>query len=347
MSRIAHKVFILNEEDRSDFLSITCRAALFTGIQLLGWCVMTNHFHLLVYLPVPTDLDEATVLTRYGYLMGEKAKNRVLAQIREWRTANNEKQIEEWLAHQKKRMYNVGEFMKIIKQWFTESYNSRYSHAGTLWGGAYVSRLVKKNTKEMAKRLGYIHLNPICAAICTGYDEYQWSSLSAVKRGDQIAIDGMRFIYGAQFTMDEIKASHWAVLDEQLDGIKRQRAEEIVRRRAVGVESPHDPLTDEALIIQAQSHMEEVRNAVLSMRTKKLQRGLRMEMDVFREIYEDPLLEEVEISKRLGCSRASVYRAIKVLVEKGVIERLSPTKPWFIDVSKAGLLNVSKAVSPN
>ena len=51
MNRIAHRVFFLRDEERNDFIEMMRRVAEFTGIQLLGWCVMNNHFHILAYLP--------------------------------------------------------------------------------------------------------------------------------------------------------------------------------------------------------------------------------------------------------------------------------------------------------
>jgi len=47
-SRIAHKVFFLNDEARNDFLSFVFRMTEFMGLHLLGWCVMTNHFYIIL-----------------------------------------------------------------------------------------------------------------------------------------------------------------------------------------------------------------------------------------------------------------------------------------------------------
>ena len=73
VSRIAHRVYFLKDDERMDFLEIVRRVAEFTGIQLLGWCVMGNHFHLLAFLPEPQDIDECEVLRRYGILKGVKS----------------------------------------------------------------------------------------------------------------------------------------------------------------------------------------------------------------------------------------------------------------------------------
>ena len=61
VSRIAHRVYFLKESERMDFLEIVRRAAEFTGVRLLGWCVLGNHFHILVFLPSPEMLDEQEI----------------------------------------------------------------------------------------------------------------------------------------------------------------------------------------------------------------------------------------------------------------------------------------------
>ena len=356
MSRVAHKVYILNDDDRNDFIEIIRRAAEFVGVQLLGWCLMTNHFHLLVYLPFPIELSEEEILRRYGVLKGVKAKEAKIEEIARLQSTGAAAEVEAWLAAQRKRMYDIASFMKIAKQWFTEEYNSRYAHTGTLWESAYQSKAVKKTKKEMARRLGYIHLNPIRAAMATAYDEYVWSSFHAFKRGDPVAIAGMRFIYDyggwdcdavedaenkvisanannegvREYSLAEMEESHIALLDELLEEEKRRRAEEIARRRAAGQSAPCDPLTDEALVIQAAARLEEVRRCGAAIWENRSDLFSQIERDIMALLYVSPSLEPADIIAKLGQSKSSVYRTITSLKEKGVLERLDPLKPWIV-----------------
>ena len=75
ISRIAHRVYFLKDEECQDFLSMMFRVAEFCGIRLLGWCIMTNHFHVLAYLPEKEELDEKEVVRRYGVLKGALVAN--------------------------------------------------------------------------------------------------------------------------------------------------------------------------------------------------------------------------------------------------------------------------------
>ena len=263
ISRIAHRVYFLKDDERKDFLEIARRAAQFSGVQLLGWCVMGNHFHLLVFLPTPRFVDEQEVIERYGALKGVQAASSIASMLIEWRKQgeSGERRVSEWLEAQRRRMYDVGIFMKIVKQWFTTEYNRRNGHKGTLWESAYFDRVVPLCASEMAKCLAYIHLNPIRAAASDKFDGYAWSSYSAFRKGDPTATAGMHFIYGNEESDDAIAASHEFLLEELLEKEKLRRAEEIARKRAAGYEVPPDPLTDEALVAQRAAHLAEVQKA--------------------------------------------------------------------------------------
>lgn len=203
ISRIAHRVYFLKDDERKDFLEIARRAAQFSGVQLLGWCVMGNHFHLLVFLPTPRFVDEQEVIERYGALKGQLAASSITEMFIEWRKQGEtgERRVSEWLDAQRRRMYDVGIFMKIVKQWFTTEYNRRNGHKGTLWESTYFDRVVPRCLSEMAKCLAYIHLNPIRAAASDKFDGYAWSSYSAFRKGDPTATAGMHFIYGKRNPM--------------------------------------------------------------------------------------------------------------------------------------------------
>ena len=198
VSRIAHRVRFLQEKsERNDLVEMIRRAADFTGIKLLGWCVMNNHFHILAFLPTPPDaLPVDETIWRYGVLKGavaaENLKKRLAAL--EMCPENGSAEAEKLVASIRKRMYSIGSFMKIVKQWFSEEYNRRTGHRGTLWEGAYFDRIVAYEQKHIARCLGYIHLNPIRAAVCDTFDGYEWSSYPAFKRGDKTAVAGMRFV---------------------------------------------------------------------------------------------------------------------------------------------------------
>lgn len=329
VSRIAHRVYFLKESERMDFLEFVRRTAEFTGIRLLGWCVMGNHFHILVFLPAPEPVDESEIVRRYAVLKGRAAANSVLDMFARWRIGGEaaERKVEEWLDRQRRRMYSIASFMKIVKQWFTAEYNKRNGHKGTLWESTYFDRVVVRRESDMAKCLAYIHLNPIRAAASDLFDGYAWSSYSAFRKGDPTATAGMKFVYGDDIPEGEIALRHEELMSALLEEEKRRRAEEIAHRRAAGYDVPADPLTTEALIAQQAAHIAEVRKALLQTRKeldaecrRNPRRKLREE-EVLTALKANPEMDVPQLAERLQIGPCTAYRLLSGLKKGGVLER--------------------------
>ena len=232
---------------------------------------------------------------------------------------SGEERVREELDKITGRMYDIGSFMKILKQWFTFEYNRRYSHKGTLWESAYYDRVIGLSVSKIAECLGYIHLNPIRAAASDRVDGYFWSSYTAFIRGNQLAEKGMRFVYGENISRDEIVCSHNELLNSLLEKEKQRRAEEIARKRAAGYEAPIDPLTSEAMVIQAAAHLEKVKAAAVEMhelndiKGRREKRRILMESSVRESIERNPNVSPAQIADMLGVSPRTVYRIMAKL----------------------------------
>ena len=339
VSRIAHRVYFLKDEERSDFLEMVRRSAEFVGVQLLGWCVMGNHFHLLVYLPQQETPDECEVLRRYGVLKGTRAAEAIESTFAGWRKdgESGEVRVAEWLDRQRSRMYDIGSFMKIVKQWFTVEYNRRNGHKGTLWESAYFDRVVKRRTEDMSKCLAYIHLNPIRAAASDRFDGYAWSSYSAFRKGEPIATAGMRFVYGEAESDGEIAALHEALMGSLLEEEKKRRAEEIARRRADGYEMPLDPLTTEAMVTQRAAYLSEVRRSLRELReSEKVMNRSRVsregrEREALALLMMDAGMSVPALAEQLGVGLSMAYHLIARLRKNGAVERDRRKGIWILE----------------
>lgn len=340
ISRIAHRVYFMKDDERKDFLEIVRRSAQFTGVQLLGWCVMGNHFHLLVFLPTPQFVDEQEVLERYGALKGSRAASSIAATFTEWRKHGEagEHRVSEWLEAQRRRMYDIGIFMKIIKQWFTTEYNRRNGHKGTLWESVYFDRVVSRSASELAKCLAYIHLNPIRAAASNRFDGYAWSSYSAFQKGNPTATGGMRFVYGEEESLDAITSRHELLMEELLEEEKLRRAEEIARKRAAGYEVPLDPLTSEAMVAQMAAHLAEVQKTSVELHEARIfekcrgTRGALREKETLALLETCPEMNAQILAERLDVGVRTAYSILKALKDKGIIHQ--DGKFWRIKIAK-------------
>ncbi len=374
MNRIAHQVFFLKEEERNDFVAMMKRSAEFSGIQLIAWCIMTNHFHLLAFLPERIEVDEAEVVRRVGVLKGEAGAKALQAQLAKLRTCDEtkdehaegvsedrekgateipaereqganallacEKKVKEILDRYRRRMYDVGEFMKTLTQWFTEEYNHRFLHTGTLWEAAYLDRLVPPKREPLEKVVAYIGLNPFRAGVCTGFDAYLWSSLHDIANGDDLAIRGLRLVYGDEMEVSDMIDALHSRMEASLDAEKRRWAVEVARRRKAGYDVPANPLTDEAYVAQAAAHLDVVVRAGTELHEqdalfqRRFAQRQELEGKIVAAIRLQPSVSTAELARKLKKPVPTVYAHLRGLCGRGALKRERRGAPWVVDESR-------------
>ena len=84
----------------------------------------------------------------------------------------------------------LSEFMKAIKQKFTQWYNKRKGKTGTLWEGRFKSVLVEDG---YAARMtaAYIDLNPVRAGMVADPKDYRWCNYGEACAGVEVAQNGL------------------------------------------------------------------------------------------------------------------------------------------------------------
>ncbi len=87
VSRIVDKRFIFGEAEKTEFVSLMERYAAFTCVQLLSWCVMGNHFHLLVKVSARPEQrwSESELLAHTRVTLGDKIAGQYEAKLAFWR----------------------------------------------------------------------------------------------------------------------------------------------------------------------------------------------------------------------------------------------------------------------
>ena len=77
-----------------------------------------------------------------------------------------------------RRMYNVSQYMKSLKQRISQYFNTTYGHEGQLWDGRFYSALV--DHEEFAEKLvsSYIEFNPVRAGLVAEPKDWTWNSFS-------------------------------------------------------------------------------------------------------------------------------------------------------------------------
>jgi len=195
VSRIANKAFLLNNgEKKRVFVNMMHRAADFSGVDVITYVVMDNHFHLCVKVPKREgEVSESEVLRRVGVLYGEDRRAAFEKRLAGYREEGNDMAVAAELAKLRLRMGDLSEFMKTFKQRVSQWYNANYLHEGTLWGGRFKSVLVEDG-RYLRNLVAYIHGNPIRAGLVTRAADYEWSAPGAAAKGDAQATKGLSLL---------------------------------------------------------------------------------------------------------------------------------------------------------
>ena len=59
ISRITGQQFLMNAEEKDVLMRSMFNVAIFSGVEILTFALMDNHFHLLVKVPRAHEVDEA------------------------------------------------------------------------------------------------------------------------------------------------------------------------------------------------------------------------------------------------------------------------------------------------
>ena len=121
-------------------------------------------------------LDDAEMLGRLSHLYG---RERAAAIGREWavlRGRGLRHLVDEAKERYCRRMYNLSQFVKTLKERVSMWYNAEYGHEGCLWQGRFYSGVVEKDAVVKAVVAAYIGYNPVKARIASTPASWKWSS---------------------------------------------------------------------------------------------------------------------------------------------------------------------------
>ena len=245
ISRLAHQAFFLTKEERTRAVDLMRRVEEFSGVIVLAYAFMTNHFHIFIYVPERETIDDDEIIRRIKVLYQSSSLDIVLS---EWNRLRQEEEAEcasgrpaesyvsrfsQYKETFLRRMWNSAEFMKTYKQHFTMSYNWRREHIGTMWEGRYHERNHALEAEAMWKTAAYIDANPVTAGIVASSDSYEWCSIAAARNGDDKARRGYVFMYGESGGWDAVNEKHEVSIREALAKIAAER-EEAAKRPTAG-----------------------------------------------------------------------------------------------------------------
>jgi REP element-mobilizing transposase RayT len=177
ISRVVDRRFVFGEVEREKFRMFMRMQEDFSGCRVLSYCVMSNHFHLLLEMPPMPEggISDEELLKRLSATSTEAFVAVVAKELMEARAAGNAGRVAEIHARFSYRMHNLSEFMKTLLQRFTRWFNRNHNRSGTLWEERYKSVIVESGVAARTMA-AYIDLNPVRAGMVSDPAQYRWSS---------------------------------------------------------------------------------------------------------------------------------------------------------------------------
>ena len=143
ISRTALPGYPLGDVEKDFFVNLVKRKSKLFFTDILGYCIMGTHFHLLVRMLPEIDFTNKDIETRFRQYYGD-GRDFSIGQIPTFR--------EKW--------GSLSEFIKEIKQEFSRFYNKRRHRRGFFWGERFKSLIVQDGL-TLINCLAYIDFHPV------------------------------------------------------------------------------------------------------------------------------------------------------------------------------------------
>ena len=169
-SKIAGGDFLMkNRENRKAFVETLKRIQEFFSIKVKEYVVMSNHFHLII----------ETCPEKERELTDEEILERAM-KARLYRDLVRKGDV----VKLRKKLNNISEFFKLLKQIYAQWYNRRYKRSGYFWGSRFKSVILQYG-RPLFDCILYVLLNPVRAEMVKSIEEYEFSSFREKDKKDK------------------------------------------------------------------------------------------------------------------------------------------------------------------
>jgi REP element-mobilizing transposase RayT len=159
MSRTALDGFPLGDIEKDCMIDLIKSYSSLYFVEILGGCIMGNHFHLLVKMLPEYKFNDEEIEKRFVEFYGD---DRIFT--------------DGLIASLRAKLSSLSEFVREMKVGFARYYNKRHNRRGYFWGDRFKSVIVEKG-ETLINCLAYIDLNPLRAGLVERPEEYRWNSL--------------------------------------------------------------------------------------------------------------------------------------------------------------------------
>jgi len=218
MSRVVGGQLLLGDREKEVLRKMLWQVADFSGVEVLTYCMMSNHFHVLVRVPEKARLSDAELLRRFKVLYPKPTKYQTVEFARiELSLLAGDADAEAIRDQLLARMSDLSEFMKTLKQRFSVWYNRNHNRYGTLWMDRFKSVLVEGDGNPLQTMAAYIDLNPVRAGLVEDPKDYRFCGYAEAVSGGKVALAGLRRIW-SDYDSNPLRAHRLLIFGKGSEG---------------------------------------------------------------------------------------------------------------------------------
>jgi len=202
MSRVVDRQMVLGGEEKEKFRKLMRAVEGFSGVNVLTYAILDNHFHILIEVPEPEPVSDDELIRRLGFLYDVDQVARIADWIRGYREAGEGAAAELVKARYTRRMYDLSEYVKTLKQKYTQWHNKRRGRKGTLWEERFKSMMIQPDRARegqwdnaLLTMAAYIDLNAVRAGIVSDPKDYRYCGYGEACGGSRQAREGIGGIF--------------------------------------------------------------------------------------------------------------------------------------------------------
>ena len=90
ISRLEHQAFFLDDDEKTRAVELLRRVEEFSGVIVLAYAIMSNHFHIFIYVPEPEDIGDEEILRRIRVLYRDASFSQVVVTWNRLKTEEQE-----------------------------------------------------------------------------------------------------------------------------------------------------------------------------------------------------------------------------------------------------------------
>ncbi|MCC5806489.1 MAG: transposase [Opitutales bacterium] len=195
--RVTRQMTLLDAGARDALAGAIRRVADFSGVEVTAYCLLSNHFHVLVRVdPQARSCADDELVRRFRALYGDSRAQCIGMDARNlerlFADPDRAEAAERVRAKLRARMGDVSAFMQTLKHRYTKWFNRARGGGGSLWAERFRSVLVQDSAAVLRAVAAYIDLNAVRAGLVEDPKDYRWCGYAAALAGDA----SLRAAYG-------------------------------------------------------------------------------------------------------------------------------------------------------